>query len=153
MNILLNIPTAAKVMQEATFQNTLRFLSLGSTQSMLYSLFTTILASVTFSCRSGAVALSWHCGCGRYLIFIFSFSVRRVPRVTDTNRCRGVPVNARLTNASNGFSSIRSNLFNGKLAVGVGHVMKTKRKNQIHEGRTTERARFVRRGDVLFIYK
>lgn len=39
MKILLNIPTAAMVMQDATFQNICRFLSLGKTQSMLYSFF------------------------------------------------------------------------------------------------------------------
>ena len=42
MKILLNIPTAANVIQDATFQNICRFLSLGKTQSMLYSFFTTM---------------------------------------------------------------------------------------------------------------
>lgn len=43
MKILLNIPTAANVMQDATFQNNRRFLSFGKTQSMLYSFFTTMV--------------------------------------------------------------------------------------------------------------
>lgn len=61
MNILLKIPTAANVMQEATVHRARRFLSLGSTQSMLYSFFAAISsattlrdernASVTYACR------------------------------------------------------------------------------------------------------
>lgn len=43
MNILLNMPTAAKVMQEATVHKVRLFLSLGSTQSMLYSFSTAIV--------------------------------------------------------------------------------------------------------------
>lgn len=42
MNILLNMPTAANVMQDATFHKIRRFLSLGKTQSMLYSFFVAI---------------------------------------------------------------------------------------------------------------
>lgn len=70
MNILLNMPTAAKVMQDATVHKVRRFLSLGNTQSMLYSFFTAI---VRISCDGGTLR---HTHRGRiYLYFRFRRSV------------------------------------------------------------------------------
>lgn len=54
MNILLNMPTAANVMQDATFHRICRFLSLGKTQSMLYSFLTAIATTRSPRARTTA---------------------------------------------------------------------------------------------------
>lgn len=62
MNILLKMPTAASVMQDATVHRVRRFRSLGKTQSMLYSFFTNISRryACIFSSETFCVFYYWY---------------------------------------------------------------------------------------------